>query len=143
MFRIFALLLCLAYGGPSVWASGACNTGPVANSDVVQVGYASFHLFDPLANDTDVDGDRLTLISITAAPSCQGVTAIDGPIARYTPNGLGLPGGATSCTATYTVGDGAGSSMGTVTLIFPPELIFSDDFETGNTTEWDVTVPGS
>ncbi|MEM8998604.1 MAG: Ig-like domain-containing protein, partial [Acidobacteriota bacterium] len=121
----------------------ACNTGPVAVSDAVQVGYASFHLFDPAANDTDVDGDRLTLTSINASSNCQGTVTTDGPVARYTPNGLGLPGGAASCTASYTVSDGDSSGTGTVTLLFPPALIFGDDFETGNTTEWDVVVPGS
>ncbi|MEM8998563.1 MAG: Ig-like domain-containing protein, partial [Acidobacteriota bacterium] len=67
MFRIAVLFSCLLFGGSVAWASGACNTGPVAVSDAVQVGYASFHLFDPAANDTDVDGDRLTLTSINAS----------------------------------------------------------------------------
>ena len=141
--RFFVVLLCIAAVATTAQAGGVCNTPPSPSADVVQVGYSSFHLFDPLSNDSDADGDPLVLTSIASPPACAGSLQIDGPLVRFTPNGSSLPGDATFCTASYWLSDGHDTRQGSVTLLFPPAAIFSDGFESGNTTAWDETVPGS
>jgi len=121
----------LAAAAP-LWAGGTCNTAPIAADDTVQVGYGSFHLFDPLS-----------LNSIGGGAGCAGSVAQLGRLARFTPDGSALPGGATSCSVGYSVTDGHVGSSGSVTLLFPPGAIFSDGFESGNTSAWDEIVPGS
>ena len=121
-------------------ASGPCNSPPIPVSDVIQVGFSSFHLFDPLMNDRDSDGDRLTLSSIASPPACAGTIQMEGNLVKYTPSGSVLPGGGNSCTVSYSVSDGAETRSSSVVLVFPNGEIFSDDFESGNLGAWSEVV---
>ena len=77
------------------------NTAPVAVADTATVAEdASLTSIDVITNDTDVDGDALTLTAVTTAGS--GTVAINGVSVDYTPaanfNGEEV--------ITYTVSDG-------------------------------------
>ncbi|WP_299288283.1 tandem-95 repeat protein [uncultured Tateyamaria sp.] len=66
---------------------------------------------DLLANDTDVDGDALTLVSVDDA--INGTVVLDGGEVRFTPD----PNYAGPASFTYLINDGTGeSATGTVTL---------------------------
>ena len=87
------------------------NTGPVAVADTATVAEdASLTSIDVITNDTDVDGDALTLTAVTTAGS--GTVAINGVSVDYTPaanfNGEEV--------ITYTVSDGTLTDEGTLTI---------------------------
>ena len=90
------------------------NTPPVAQPDVITTMEGVPITFDPLANDSDVDGDPLTIISVTIPTN--GVVAIDGgnngdaTLLTYTPHegfsGDGTP--AIDDSFDYSISDGNG-----------------------------------
>jgi hypothetical protein len=83
------------------------NTVPVAEPDALSTTVAG-SLVDVLANDTDADGDSLSIASVSAE---HGSTAVEGAKVRYTPT-KGYRG---ADTITYVVEDGfGGSSQGSV-----------------------------
>lgn len=87
------------------------NTDPVAGDDVAELTQGEMVVIDLLANDSDADGDPLTLVSIGAA-SFGTVEIIDGQ-AVYTPDESYV--GADSFS--YTVSDGEGGTVqGSVSL---------------------------
>jgi hypothetical protein len=87
-------------------------------------------LVDVLANDTDPEGQAL-LVSVTGT-TCPGTAAVELDLVAFTPQ----PRLSADCTITYQIEDDGGlSDTGTVTV----ELmsgIFSDGFESGNTSRW-------
>jgi hypothetical protein len=86
------------------------NRPPVAVADTVPATEDTVRSILPLANDSDPDGDPLTLVSFTQASS--GTVASSGSTLLYTPN-------ANYCgpdSFTYRVSDGAAASTGVVTL---------------------------
>ncbi len=90
----------------------AVNDSPVAVDDSAQVERDSFVVVNVLGNDTDVDGDVLTVAGTT--PGTNGTTSVnlDGTV-RYTPNAgfVGLD------SFDYTVSDGnGGTDVGTVSV---------------------------
>ena len=88
----------------------AINDNPVANNDSGTVNEDESVTVDVLVNDTDVDGDTITL---TGATSSQGATSISGGEITFTPSS-NFNG---SATITYTIEDGAtGSDTGTLTI---------------------------
>jgi CshA-type fibril repeat protein len=90
---------------------GAVNDGPVANDDSASTNEDSSVTIDVLANDTDVDGDSLTVDSATAANGSVTINP-DGTL-TYTPNAdfNGVD------TITYTITDGnGGTSTATATI---------------------------
>jgi len=88
----------------------AVNDAPIANPDSGTVNEDSSVIIDVLTNDTDVDGDAL---SITNATSPNGSVTFSGNNITFTPTADF--NGAT--TVTYTVSDGAGgTASGTVTI---------------------------
>ncbi|MCC0176184.1 cadherin-like domain-containing protein [Waterburya agarophytonicola K14] len=94
------------------------NNAPVANSDSVTTSILSSINIDVLANDTDADGDELTLIDVSAAFS-GGQAVIEDNKIVYTAGSV--PGG---FSLTYTVQDGkSATSQGTVdiTVIASPD----------------------
>ncbi len=90
----------------------AVNDPPVANPDTATTAEDTAVTIQVLANDTDVDGDPLTLTAVTQGT--QGQVAIVGTArVRYTPV-ANLTG---QDTFTYTVSDGkGGSATGRVTV---------------------------
>lgn len=48
------------------------NHAPVANDDYIAVGYTGDWPLNVLANDTDPDGDALSIVSFTAAAARHG-----------------------------------------------------------------------
>ena len=93
------------------------NNAPVAVNDVFIVPCGATTVLDVLANDTDKDGDPLTITSITQ-PSKAAISIVsNGKFLLYTPTGA-------ACfvrdTFTYSISDGkGGTSTATVTLIDP------------------------
>ena len=89
------------------------NDAPVAVDDTGTVAEdAAATDFDVVANDTDIDGDTLSL-SAVGTPSAGGTASISGGLLRYTPaanfNGTETIG--------YTVADGnTGTDTGTLTI---------------------------
>jgi hypothetical protein len=79
------------------------NDPPVALPDVATLQPGASTVIDVLANDSDSDGDALTLTSVTQGTSGGTVTMEAGGV-RYTP----APGFTGTDTFTYTVGDGSG-----------------------------------
>ncbi|TMG21631.1 MAG: tandem-95 repeat protein [Chloroflexi bacterium] len=93
----------------------AINHPPVANADSATVAEDGSVDVDVLANDTDVDGNTLSLTGVGAAS--HGATSVVAGKARYVPaanyNG--------SDSFTYTVSDGnGGTAQGTVSITVTP-----------------------
>ncbi|WP_299672063.1 Ig-like domain-containing protein [uncultured Roseobacter sp.] len=87
------------------------NAAPVAGDDTASVAEDGTVLIDVLANDSDGDGDPLTLENVAGA--LNGTADIDAGQIRYTPN-ADFNG---SETLAYTVNDGlGGSDTATVTI---------------------------
>jgi hypothetical protein len=92
------------------------NLAPVAIDDMVTTTEGIPVVIAVLTNDSDPDGDTLT-ISAVATPQ-HGAVVIDGNSLRYTPT-VGYVG---NDTFTYTVIDGqGGSAMTTVTVVITPD----------------------
>ena len=105
------------------------NDGPIAANDVAgTVGAYEYLRIDPaslLANDTDIDGDTLKIVSVGNAVYGQVVMTEDGAI-FFAPD-FGYSGRATF---DYTVADGFGGySTATVSLnsVLPDNLILGSD----------------
>ena len=93
------------------------NNPPVAVNDVFIVPCRSTAALDVLANDSDKDGDPLTITAITQPSKAAISIASNGKSLLYTP-----AGGAcfVNDTFTYTISDGkGGTATATVTLIDP------------------------
>lgn len=89
----------------------AINDDPVANDDNAGTDEETPVSVDVLANDTDVDGDSLTISGVT--PGANGGVTTDGSTVTYTPD-LNFTG---DDTFTYTIDDGnGGSDTATVTV---------------------------
>jgi Bacterial Ig domain len=94
-------------------AAAAVNRNPIANADAFTVAAnSSANSFAVLANDTDPDGDTLSL-SAVGTPSAGGTATISAGKISYTPK-ASYSG---SETFSYTVSDGkGGSATGNVTV---------------------------
>ena len=89
---------------------------PIARDDTYVVGCRSSMVLDVLANDSDPDGDPLTIASITQPADAVITITSGGKTLTYTPG----PACFLRNTFTYTVSDGkGGSATATVTLIDP------------------------
>ncbi len=92
------------------------NTAPVAVSDVFVVPCKSNAVLDVLANDSDSDGDVLTITSITQPTRAAISIGANGRTLVYTPG----PACFVSDSFTYTISDGrGGTSTASVTLVDP------------------------
>ena len=80
------------------------NTNPIAEDDVASTTEEVTVVVDVLANDSDPDGDPLSITS-ASTPETGSAEIVSGGIA-YTP----APGFVGSVTFTYTIGDGRGGS---------------------------------
>ncbi|OGO45246.1 MAG: hypothetical protein A2W37_13100 [Chloroflexi bacterium RBG_16_63_12] len=97
------------------------NDAPVANDDAATTTENTAVVVAVLANDTDVDGDALTVASVTQGTN--GSVTTDGTTVTYTPN-AGFTG---TDTFAYTVGDGnGGTDTATVTITVNPANTLPD-----------------
>jgi hypothetical protein len=91
----------------------AVEDDPVANDDSAQVQQGNPVVIDVLANDSDADGDPLSVLSVGAAANGSVVDNGDGTV-TYTP---GAPDFTGVDTFDYVLSDGAGpTDTGTVTV---------------------------
>ena len=94
------------------------NEMPVANNDTATTNEDNSVTINVLANDTDEDGDTLSITGVAGSPT--GSVTIDGDNIVYSPNGQfeSLDAGETATdTFTYTVNDGNGlTDTATVTV---------------------------
>jgi hypothetical protein len=85
----------------------AANQAPIAVDDSISyIGSSGSVLIDVLANDSDPDGDTLTIISVTPPSLLTASVTIEGNAVRYN-YPLGTPG---SDQFTYTISDGRGGT---------------------------------
>lgn len=105
-----------------------------APSAVADVGYASSStpaVIEVLANDSDADGDTLTVSAVTQGTF--GRVTNNGTHVTYTPGG----GFASQDSFTYTVSDGrGGTNKATVTIVRTCLGAFSDDLEPAPEVGW-------
>jgi len=115
---------------------------PVANDDSAVTDRDVAVAIDVLTNDTDVDGDTLTVTNLTQ-PSNGSAAVNPDETVTYTPN----PGHTGGDSFTYTANDGtANSNVATVTVTVnapAPVGLFSDGFESGNLATGGWTSSGS
>ena len=121
-----------------------CNVAPVATNEDAGTPETRTLIIDVLANDSDADGDPLTL-SITShtcgAPPALGSPSVD--VADQTLVFEPFPDVApASCEITYSVSDGSLSAQATVTVSVSdvPDDLFADGFESGDTSAWALVV---
>lgn len=95
-------------------------------------------LINVLANDSDPDGDNLSVTAISQGANGVVVNNNDGTI-TYTPNS-GFSG---ADSFTYTISDGSGGNdTATVNVTVDPSCLFCDDFEDGVlATDWSYVKP--
>ena len=94
------------------WTVNDVNRAPVAVDDAVTTGVDTPVTVDVLANDSDADGDVLTVVNTTVPPNGSAVINPDGTV-TYTPN-TGFTG---TDAFDYTIEDGfGGSATATVTI---------------------------
>jgi T1SS-143 domain-containing protein len=92
------------------------NDAPTAGADTASTAEDTPVVIDVLANDSDADGDPLTVTAATAANGTVAINPVTGAL-TYTPN-ANFSG---SDTINYTLSDGAGgTSAGTVAVIVSP-----------------------
>jgi YD repeat-containing protein len=92
---------------------GASNHNPVANPDTGLVGQNGSGEVYPLGNDTDPDGDTLTVTGISQGPSHGSATVIGGWRVVYGPS----PNYVGPDSLKYTISDGhGGTAEGTITI---------------------------
>lgn len=103
------------------------NSPPVANADAVTVAEDKTVTFDVRTNDTDADGDKLTVTQINGTPiSVNHPVAVDGGIISLNGNGTltfdpNADFNGTPPSFTYTISDGnGGTSTASVSLTVTP-----------------------
>ncbi|MEL4278913.1 Ig-like domain-containing protein, partial [Shewanella xiamenensis] len=108
------------------------NTAPVTVDDSAATDDRTSLLIDVLSNDTDVDGNTLTLLSATAQ---QGTVAIEANKLRYIPK-TGFDG---VDTVTYRISDGQGgeaTGQVLITVKAYQEVIIDNKSGGGSMTLW-------
>ena len=124
--------------GLAAKVSAVCNTAPTAADDRTSV-YFELIVIDPLVNDTDAEGQALT-VTIQSS-TCNGAATLDDfGLVSFDP---AQPVTA-SCQINYRVSDELGLGDTATIFIDPapqPPQIYSDGFETGNTSRWSACEP--
>ena len=118
----------------------AANRPPVARNDVAATDEDAATAVDVLANDTDPDGDALSVVAVS--DPANGTAAVVAGTVRYTP----APDFDGVDTFTYTVSDGEATATATVTVtvtpVDDPPLARPDVFVTDEDVALDVEAPG-
>ena len=116
--------------GSTTLEIAAVNDGPEASADSADTGYREAVTIDVLDNDSDLDGDSLSIGAVSGL-SNGTVQIVDGKIV-YTPNDE-FSG---QETFSYTVTDGnGGSQTATVTVDVAAGTVFTDEGDTVNFNE--------
>ena len=109
----FTLAFALVLGWTGCDSDDADNGAPTAATDQVTVGEDEAVVIDVLDNDTDPEGDALTVTAVAQPANGTAAVTDDGETVTYTPD-AGYSG---SDTFTYTVTDADGNTAtGTVTV---------------------------
>ena len=119
----------------------AVNDNPVANNDSATTNEDQAVTINVLANDTDVDGNTLSISSKTN--SAHGSVAISGSSLIYTPN-ANFNG---TDSFTYTISDGnGGTASATVNVTVDADndapVAANDSYSTAEDTVLTITAPG-
>ena len=102
------------------------NDGPVALDDGASMSPGTEAAIDVLGNDTDVDGDALSVNGVTQGAN--GVVTTDGNVVTYTP----VAGFTGADGFTYTLSDGALTDTASVSVsVIPAVAITIDDVSVG------------
>ena len=129
-------------GGWSSTESVSINNAPVAVDDAAQTPFVTAVEIPVLENDTDADGDDLTVTAVTT-PADGTVTITsdaDGndTLVTYTPDS-GHPG---TDTFEYTVFDGTATDTGTVMVTVNRVKVTPNPSTTGSyTLSWEAKIP--
>ncbi|GAB4251164.1 MAG: hypothetical protein Kow00109_26940 [Acidobacteriota bacterium] len=120
------------------------NDPPITNEDRVEVVAGEVVTVDVLANDSDVDGDSLTLVAV-GAPAHGTAEVVDTSRVRYRPEA----GYAGEDEFAYTVSDGHVSREGVVRVTVlaqaaaePKTLVFPATVDTGTSPQFRDTFVG-
>ncbi|MCC6493084.1 MAG: S8 family serine peptidase [Pirellulales bacterium] len=106
-------------GGDGDGGEDHVNQPPVAGDDTISVVQNTPYYFDGftlLANDSDPDGDPLTLVDVRSAVGGT-VSLIGNRAIRFTPTMGGLAPGSFQ----YVISDGSTTAIGTVRVVFKPQ----------------------
>ncbi|WP_147104490.1 cadherin-like domain-containing protein [Tateyamaria sp. syn59] len=122
--------------GEAVVSVGAVNDGPVAEDDTATTDEDTEVTIDVVANDTDADGDDLTVISAVVPPEQGSVEIVDNKVV-FTPaenfNG--------DATITYTISDGnGGTDVGEVAVTVTPVNDAPEAVDDAATTPFNTEV---
>ena len=116
-------------------ATTALAAGPVANSDSA-FHYGPAVVVDVLTNDTEADGEILSLTVDSVGTCIEGLSVVN-ELIRFAPTSAAP----TTCFMTYRVIDESGDSDDAdLNFIGVSGEIFSDDFESGNLNAWSFCV---
>lgn len=127
-----------------VVSAPATNSAPTANNDSAATPESSPVVIDVLANDSDPDGDSLTLSAVASSTNGSSTINADGTIA-YQPK----PGFVGTDSFVYTVSDGhggSGSATLTVTVTAAPNsapAAIDDSASTPKSSSVRITVLGN
>ncbi len=113
-----------------------CDNHPIAVDDEVLL-VATPVLVDVLANDQEPDGEALSLTVLST--TCPLTFEVLFDVVRLTPT----PAVRTACTVTYRIEDESQNFATATIQVMPPESLFSDNFESGNSTNWTETCATS
>ncbi len=106
---------------------GTTNNGPAVQNDAINVVLNTSTTLDVLGNDSDPNGDALTITSVTAPMHGTAVVATGSTSVTYTPVAGYIGGDVFS----YTVSDGNGNTASgtvTVTVVAAGNLLAKNDF---------------
>jgi hypothetical protein len=129
-----------ATGQVSVTVNPGQNQPPVANADTASTASGTAVTINVLANDTDANGDPLSVIGVTNGT--RGTVANNGVSVTYTPS----PGTSGTDVFSYTVADGrGGQATGSVTVnvAAPESLAVSLAEYRAGSLEWRVAGTSS
>lgn len=134
-YRLVAFLGVLA-SAVVLWGAANCtNSAPAVSNDAADnTGLLTY--VDVLANDTEPDGELMTLAVTGGTCLAAGSVTVEDNLVRFLPS----PAVPSACTVTYSATDFQGNSdTGTLTFAaVDVSLIFADNFETGTTGAWDA-----
>jgi len=113
----------------------AVNHAPVAGDDALTTSYGTSQDVAVLANDTDADGDVLTVTAVSACTSGGTAAIREGGVIRYTP----ASGYSGTDSFTYTVRDGKGGvDTATVSVTVSASTTLPDAVDDSKTTDEDT-----